>query len=94
MDHQKKSVQIFIDETQEVYLAEVVEIGARVDPVSQTIRVFGQFKEQPKQVLAGMSGSARFTDRKLISNTKKSTFKPSTSASPTASAASIQGSLK
>jgi hypothetical protein len=64
-----------------------------VDPVSQTIRVFGQFKEQPKQVLAGMSGSARFTDRKLT-NTKKSTFKPSTSPNPSAAAATIQSSLK
>ena len=90
----KSPFKFFIDETQEVYVAEVVEIGARVDPVSQTIRVFGQFKEQPKQVLAGMSGSARFTDRKLISNTKKSTFKPSTSPNPSASAATIQGSLK
>jgi len=65
-----------------------------VDPVSQTIRVFGQFKEQPKQVLAGMSGSARFTDRKLISDTKKSKFKPSTSPQPAAAAATIQSSLK
>jgi RND family efflux transporter MFP subunit len=90
----KSPFKFFIDETQEVYVAEVVEIGARVDPVSQTIRVFGQFKEQPKQILAGMSGSARFTDRKLISNTKKSRFKPSTSPNPSASAATIQGSLK
>ena len=89
----KSPFKFFIDETQELYLAEVVEIGARVDPVSQTIRVFGQFKEQPKQVLAGMSGSARFTDRKLT-NTNKSTFKPSTSPNPSAAAATIQSSLK
>ncbi len=79
--------KFFIDETQEVYAAEVVDIGARVDPVSQTIRIFGQFRKQPKQVLAGMSGSARFTDRKLISQNKKSTFNPSTSPSPSAKTA-------
>ena len=91
----KNSVfKFFIDETQELYLAEVVEIGARVDPVSQTIRVFGQFKEQPKQVLAGMSGSARFMDRKLVSDTTKPTFKPSTTPIPSAASATINRSMK
>jgi RND family efflux transporter MFP subunit len=86
--------KFFIDETQELCLAEVVEIGARVDPVSQTIRVFGQFKEQPKQVLAGMSGSARFMDRKLVSDTTKPPFKPSTTPMPSAASATINGSMK
>ncbi len=91
----KKSVfKFYIDETQELYLAEVVEIGARVDPVSQTIRVFGQFKEQPKQVLAGMSGSARFLDRTVKEETSKPKFKPSTSPQPSTAASTIHSSLK
>ncbi len=83
----KSPFKFFIDETQEVYAAKVVDIGARVDPVSQTIRIFGQFSKQPKHVLAGMSGSARFTDRKIVSRDKKAAFKPSTSPSPSAKTA-------
>jgi multidrug efflux pump subunit AcrA (membrane-fusion protein) len=90
----KSTFKFFIDETQELYLAEVVEIGARVDPVSQTIRVFGKFKEQPKQVLAGMSGSARFMDRKALSKNTKPTFKPSTTPRPSKASATIKSSMK
>jgi len=86
--------KFFIDETQEVYEAIVFEIGARVDPVSQTVRVFGQFKEQPEGVLAGMSGSARFMDRKLTSHAFKPAFKPSASPRPSTSSAMVEGSLK
>ena len=90
----KNTFKFFIDETQELYLAEVVEIGARVDPVSQTIRVFGQFKEQPKDVLAGMSGSARFIDRKLVSDKTKPAFKPSTTPISSTGSTPIQSSMK
>jgi len=90
----KNLFKFFIDETQEAYSAKVVEIGARVDPVSQTIRVFGRFTEQPKHVLAGMSGSASFPDRKLPSKTKKSKFSPSTSPRPSVSVATRPSSLK
>lgn len=83
----QSAFKFFIDETQELYLAEVVEIGARVDPVSQTIRVFGKFKEIPKQVLAGMSGSARFLDRTVSSKPKKSPFTPSTTPRPSTASA-------
>ena len=91
---QNSVFKFFIDETQELYLAKVVEIGARVDPVSQTIRVFGQFKEQPSQVLAGMSGSARFMDRKLVSDTTTPTFKPSATPVPSAATATLNRSMK
>ena len=90
----KSPFKFFIDETQEVYEAVVLEIGARVDPVSQTIRVFGQFKEQPEDVLAGMSGSARFPDRNLPSKSLKPTFKPSTSPSPSTASTTINSSMK
>jgi len=85
----KSEFKFFIDETQELYLAKVLEIGARVDPVSQTIRVFGAFKDQPKQVLAGMSGSARFMGRNVSTTSKKSTFKPSTKPHPSGVSATV-----
>ncbi|GJL59180.1 MAG: hypothetical protein NPIRA03_20370 [Nitrospirales bacterium] len=73
-----------LDETQEAYPAEVVEIGARVDPVSQTIRVFGRFHKHPAGVLAGMSGSAKFPEGTFpTQSTVKQKTKPS--ASPASS---------
>ncbi len=89
----KSPFRFFIDETQEVYQGEVVEIGARVDPVSQTIRVFGRFMKQPQAVLAGMSGSARFTERQMTTK-KKPAFKPSTSPQPSAKTAAIPKAAK
>lgn len=52
--------EFYLDETEQTYAAEVGELGAAVDPVSQTIRVVGVFVDQPGDVLAGMSGTARF----------------------------------
>lgn len=49
-----------IDETRQTYPATVKEIGANVDPASQTIKVIGVFGQLPPEVLAGMSGSAHF----------------------------------
>lgn len=40
--------------------ATVDQIGAAVDPVSQTVRITGRFISRPKQVLAGMTGAADF----------------------------------
>ncbi len=51
-----------VDETDESYAAMVKDIGANVDPVSQTIRVIGRFKDAPKGVLSGMSGTALFAE--------------------------------
>lgn len=51
---------IIIDETGKKYLAEISRIGAHVDPVSQTIRIFAHLKGETKDVLAGMSGTAYF----------------------------------
>ncbi len=86
----ESAFKFFIDETQELYLAEVLEIGARVDPVSQTIRVFGKFKEVPEHVLAGMSGSARFLEEKAQVRSKKSSFSPSSTPQPSTSTATLK----
>ncbi len=52
--------QITIDETGRTYSAEVTRVGARIDPVSQTVAVFGQVKAPAGELLAGMSGRALF----------------------------------
>lgn len=49
-----------VDETGRTYDAKVAQLGASVDPVSQTIRVKGVFVEETEQVLSGMSGTAFF----------------------------------
>ena len=47
-----------IDETGETQLAEVARLGAAVDPVSQTIEIYGVLKTKSLSVLPGMSGTA------------------------------------
>ncbi len=51
---------ITIDETGNNYKIKIARVGARVDPVSQTVRVFASFKDDASDVLAGMSGSVIF----------------------------------
>mgnify|MGYP002622725699 CR=1 FL=1 len=50
-----------IDETGMTLDAKVVKIGAVVDPVSQTIKLTGKFREKVDDVLSGMSGTAQFS---------------------------------
>lgn len=49
-----------VDELGQSFKARVVRLGAKVDAVSQTIKLTGMFVTRPTSVLAGMSGSARF----------------------------------
>ena len=51
-----------VDETGLRYRAKVQDIGASVDPASQTVKVKGLFRTQPGNVLAGMSGTASFAE--------------------------------
>ncbi len=51
-----------VDETGKDYKAKVEQLGASVDPVSQTIRVKGRFVDAADRVLSGMSGTARFRE--------------------------------
>ncbi len=58
-----KAGQVFaflVDETGLNHEARVSRIGAEVDPVSQTIKVYGTLVGAGDKVLAGMSGVARF----------------------------------
>ena len=51
-----------VEETGLRYPAVVQEIGANVDPASQTVKVKGLFRTKPDNVLAGMSGTASFAE--------------------------------
>ncbi len=55
---------VVIDETGKKYPARVSVVGAKVDPVSQTIEVRGKIKGEHSELLAGMSGTAKFTTPK------------------------------
>lgn len=50
-----------IDELGRGYKARVDRLGAKVDAVSQTVKITGTFVKRPENVLAGMSGTAKFT---------------------------------
>lgn len=52
---------IKVDELGREVTAEVVAIGARVDPVSQTIAITGRIIQNAPGLRAGMSGNARFS---------------------------------
>ena len=54
--------QFHVDETKKEYKARVWQLGASVDPVSQTIRVKGKFESHAGNVLSGMSGTAIFSE--------------------------------
>ena len=52
--------KVRIDETGRSYPARVLRIGAKVDPVSQSIKVVGTVDGRFAELLAGMSGRASF----------------------------------
>ena len=49
-----------VDELGRSFKARVDRLGAKVDAVSQTIKITGVFNVRPNSVLAGMSGTAKF----------------------------------
>ncbi|NDY94074.1 efflux RND transporter periplasmic adaptor subunit [Ideonella sp. TBM-1] len=50
------AVRIAVDETGRSYPARVLRLGARVDPVSQSIKVVAAIDGRPRELMAGMSG--------------------------------------
>lgn len=52
--------QFTIDETGTSHKSEVTRIGASVDSVSQTIKIYARLKEMAPNILPGMSGTAQF----------------------------------
>ena len=49
-------VRVRVDETGRVYPARVARMGARVDPISQSIKVVATIEGRPAELMAGMSG--------------------------------------
>lgn len=54
------ALQAHIDDLNADYKANIVRIGARVDPVSQTLEVSARIKGHHAELLPGMSGWVRF----------------------------------
>ncbi|MFY4728084.1 efflux RND transporter periplasmic adaptor subunit [Nitrospira sp. BLG_2] len=59
----KETFTFVVDETRRSYRARIREIGASIDPASQTIKVTAAFEKLPPEILAGMSGSAQFSEQ-------------------------------
>jgi len=53
--------QVSIDETAKTYPAKVLRIGARVDPVSQSVKLTAVIDGRFKELIAGMSGKVLMT---------------------------------
>lgn len=51
---------VTIDETGKTYTANITAINARVDAVAQTVELEGSIKDASNELLAGMTGTARF----------------------------------
>ena len=56
-----QAFEVRIDETGKTYAAQFTRIGARVDPVSQTVKIAGRITGQHAELMAGMSGVVRVT---------------------------------
>lgn len=52
-----KHFQVTINETNKTYTAEIIRLGGKVDPVSQTIKVYGRINDKAPDLLPGMSGA-------------------------------------
>lgn len=62
--------EFHVDETQTNYEATVMQIGAIVDAVSQTVMISGRFQQRPERILVGMSGTAKFTEKYSLKDIK------------------------
>jgi len=55
-----QSFTLEIDETNHSHPGHVSRLGAQIDPISQTVTVFGDLTDPDKDLIAGMSGTASF----------------------------------
>jgi len=55
-----QSFTVTLDELGKSYTAKVTQLGARIDPVSQTLSITGKIEGTAPELLAGMSGWASF----------------------------------
>jgi membrane fusion protein, multidrug efflux system len=56
--------KVTLDETAKSYKAKIIRLGGRVDPVSQTIKVYGRITDSSAELLPGMSGAIELTPAK------------------------------
>ncbi len=49
-------LDVVVSETGTTHKAEITRMGAKVDPVSHSIKVVGHIKDRPKSLLVGMTG--------------------------------------
>jgi membrane fusion protein, multidrug efflux system len=54
--------KVTLDETAKTYNAEIIRLGGKVDPVSQTIKVYGRITDNSAELLPGMSGAIELPD--------------------------------
>jgi len=55
-----QAFKVHIEELDRDFPAEIITLGASIDPVSQTVPVIGRISGQHPELLAGMSGKALF----------------------------------
>lgn len=72
-------LKLHIEEAQKDVDAEVTRLAARIDPVSQSIKVFARLRNPPSVLLAGMSGTLLLPppdEKRLPENPSPSTEMP------------------
>jgi RND family efflux transporter MFP subunit len=55
--------QVTLNETNKAYQGEITRLGGKVDPVSQTIKVYGRIMNKSTELLPGMSGAVELTTK-------------------------------
>jgi multidrug efflux pump subunit AcrA (membrane-fusion protein) len=50
--------QVHVEDINKTFAARITRLSGRVDPVSQTVKVFGEIEGDPRELTAGMSGRA------------------------------------
>ena len=55
-----KRFRVTLDEVAKSYQAEITRVGGKVDPVSQTVKVYGRIIDKADELLPGMSGAIEF----------------------------------
>lgn len=88
---------VVIDETGKTYEAEVSNIGGRVDPITQTVKIYAILSAREADLLAGMTGIAKFDSLKpagkkepVANKTDLPAKTPSTASPPAANDAVLQ----
>ncbi|MDR3440651.1 HlyD family efflux transporter periplasmic adaptor subunit [Telmatospirillum sp.] len=63
---------LHVEETDKIYQVKVMRLGGRVDPVSQSIKLYGEILSGAKELMAGMSGRANIIPNNSASESPSS----------------------